>query len=435
MKQTAKEIFLAGVASVLPDKLIRSQVKLTGNKLKVRDSIYDLSTVKNIFVIGAGKASALMASEIENILGNRITAGHIVTKYNHGCKLKYIELSEAGHPVPDQNGLRATHAILKIAHRADEDDLVVCLISGGASALLIDTPPGISLEDIIKVNEVLLKSGADIREVNTIRKHFSKVKGGQLAKAIYPAKIICLILSDVVGDPMDVIASGPTVADTSNFMDAACVIKKYELYKQLPQSTIEYIVRGVAGVVAENPEVYDPCFKNTKNKIIGSNQTALEAASKKAVEKGFETHIITNRLQGDYTRVADFILQTIDQHDHKMDKRPVCLLFGGEPTVQVRGSGLGGRNQHLALYLATKINGKRNVTILCAGTDGTDGPTDVAGAIVDNYTISKALSLGIDPDLYLENADSYAFFNQVEGHIITGSTQTNVMDMMVTLIY
>jgi len=178
-----------------------------------------------------------------------------------------------------------------------------------------------------------------------------------------------------------------------------------------------------------------PCFKNTKNKIIGSNQTALEAASKKAVEKGFETHIITNRLQGDYTRVADFILQTIDQHDHKMDKRPVCLLFGGEPTVQVRGSGLGGRNQHLALYLATKINGKRNVTILSAGTDGTDGPTDVAGAIVDNYTISKALSLGIDPDLYLENADSYAFFNQVEGHIITGSTQTNVMDMMITLIY
>lgn len=435
MKQTAKEIFLAGVTSVLPDKLIRSQVKLTGNILKVRDCTYDLSTIENIFVIGAGKASALMASEIENILGNRITAGHIVTKYNHGCELKYIKLSEAGHPVPDQNGLRATHAILEIARRAEEDDLVICLISGGASALLVDTPPGISLEDIIKVNEVLLKSGADIREVNAIRKHFSKVKGGQLAKAIYPAKIACLILSDVVGNPMDVIASGPTVPDTSSFMDAANIIKKYELYRQLPQSTIKYIVRGAAGIVAENPEVYDPCFKNTKNNIIGCNQTALEAASKKAVEKGFDTHIITNKLQGNYTRVADFILQTIDQHGHKKGKRPVCLLFGGEPTVQVRGNGLGGRNQHLALHLATKIHGKRDVTILCAGTDGTDGPTDVAGAVVDNHTMSKALSSGIDPDLYLENADSYAFFNQVEGHIATGSTQTNVMDLMVTLIH
>ncbi|MCK9508398.1 MAG: glycerate kinase [Pigmentiphaga sp.] len=435
MKQSAKEIFLVGVASVLPDKLIRSQIKLTGDKLQVQHYTYDLNTFKNIFVIGAGKASALMASAIESILGNRITSGHIITKYDHGVELKHIKLSEAGHPVPDQNGLHATSAIIKIAHQAEKDDLVICLISGGASALLIDTPPGIPLEDIVVVNEILLKSGADIREVNIIRKHLSKVKGGQLAKVVFPATILSLILSDVVGDPMDVIASGPTVPDTSSFMDVTGIIKKYELEKRLPQSIIKHIVRGAAGIVTENPKPDDLCFINTNNIIIGSNQTALEAASNEAVEKKFDTHIITNSLQGDYLQVANFILKTIEQYVRQQGKQPVCLLFGGEPTVQVRGNGLGGRNQHLALYLATKIKGKRDITIVCAGTDGTDGPTDVAGAVVDNYTISKALSLDIDPHLYLENADSYAFFNQVGGHIKIGSTQTNVMDLVITLMY
>ena len=435
MRKLAEKIFLAGVDSVLPDKLIHAQMTLSGDVLTICGESYDLRNINHIYVIGAGKAAALMALETERVLGNRITAGHVVTKYDHGCALDIIKLSEAAHPIPDINGLTATREILKIAQQAKQNDLVICLISGGASALLVDTPSEISLDDLRITNELLVKSGANIIEINTIRKHLSAIKGGQLAKIIYPANAVSLILSDVVGDPLDVIASGPTVPDNSSFSDAYTIMKKYLLHKQLPESVTKRLLFGKAGVIPDTPEHTHPCFQTTRNCVLGSNKIALNSAADFALKEGFETYIIADNLQDDYVKVADFILSTMDEYSvNKKNGQPVCLLFGGEPTVQVKGDGLGGRNQHLALYLATKIQNKPDVTILCAGTDGTDGPTDAAGAVVNCTTTKDTKLKGIDASQYLEQADSYHFFSKTGGHIITGSTQTNVMDIIMAII-
>lgn len=434
MNSIAEQIFLAGVAGVLPDQLIRSQVKLNGNILSVAGNNYDLSSIKNIYVIGAGKASALMAKEIEFLLGARITKGHIVVKYGHGCDLKFITIIEAGHPLPDANGVAAAGQILEIARSADERDLVICLISGGASSLLADFPEGSDLNELQQVNELLVKSGAGIKEINTVRKHLSGIKGGQLARAIYPAKAVSLILSDVVGDPLDVIASGPTSYDNSTYADALAVIKAYELENKFPKTMMRHLQDGIAGWHPETPKAGDKVFENIKNLVIGSNNIALNAAADKAQALGFTTHIITDALEEDYTEVADFILTTIERFSNDHKEKPLCLLFGGEPTVKVTGNGLGGRNQHLALYCALKLQGAKGISLLCAGTDGNDGPTDAAGAIVDGTTAEKASSAGIDPQAYLNKADAYHFFEQMGGHILTGSTKTNVMDMMVVLI-
>lgn len=435
MRKLAEKIFLAGVSSVLPDKLIRAQMILSGDVLTICGEAYDLRNINHIYVIGAGKAAALMAQETERILGDRITAGHVVTKYDHGCALQYIGLTEAAHPVPDENGVKATGKITDIARGAKENDLVICLISGGASALLADTPEGISLEDLRITNELLVKSGATIREINIIRKHLSDIKGGQLARLIHPASCVSLILSDVVGDPVDIIASGPTAPDASEHSDAYTITRKYKLDKTLPETVTKRLLLGCAGVIPETPDAFHPCFQTTRNRLLGSNKIALEACSRIATQNGFDTHIITDCLQEDYTLVAGFVIKTIENFlINRKTNQPVCLLFGGEPTVKVNGNGLGGRNQHLALYLATKLENKPGITILCAGTDGSDGPTDAAGAVVDSTTLKTAQDTGTDAIEYLEQNDSYHFFQRVGGHIITGSTQTNVMDVIIVLI-
>lgn len=435
MRKLAEKIFLAGVNSVLPDKLIRAQMTLSGDVLTICGESYDLRNINHIYVVGAGKAAALMAQETEQVLGNRITAGHVVTKYDHGCALQYIGLTEAAHPVPDENGVIAAGKITDIARGAKENDLVICLISGGASALLADTPEGISLEDLRITNELLVKSGATIREINIIRKHLSDIKGGQLARLIHPASCVSLILSDVVGDPIDIIASGPTAPDASEYSDAYAIVRKYKLDKTLPETVTKRLLLGSAGVIPETPDAFHPCFQTTRNRLLGSNKIALEACAQVAVQNGFDTHILTDCLQEDYTRVASLASESIENFlANRKTNQPVCLLFGGEPTVKVNGNGLGGRNQHLALYLATKLENKPGITILCAGTDGSDGPTDAAGAVVDSTTLKTAQATGTDAIAYLGQNDSYHFFQRVGGHIITGSTQTNVMDIMVVLI-
>ena len=433
-RQTAIDIFLAGVESVKPDILIRSYVSVSDNKLRIEKLILDLSVLKNIYVVGAGKASALMAQELESILGSRIFKGRIITKYNHSVLLKYIETTEAGHPIPDENGIKGTKEILSIAQMAGTEDLVICLISGGGSALMTDVPEGCTLEDLITLNDILLKSGASIIEMNCIRKHLSSVKGGLLARAASPARVISLILSDVIGDPLDVIASGPTSPDPTTFADALSVINQYHIENKIPRQILKVLSDGFDGTRPETLKESSNVFFRTTNLIIGTNKLALKTAMDKAESLGYESQIITNTLEGDSADVARYIVEMAKSVKQLISKEKICLLFGGEPTGKVTGKGLGGRNQHLALIAADLLKDTNGITFLSCGTDGTDGPTDAAGAVVDSQTVAHAAILGLDIEQFIENCDSYHYFKDVGGLIETGPTQTNVMDLMIALI-
>jgi len=431
----ADHIFRAGVDCVLPEKLIMRSMKLDDGYLTIGTLKFSLEDIRNIYVIGAGKASALMAAAVEKILGPRITGGHIVVKYGHSCMLKYIDVTEAGHPVPDLNGFKATEEILKIAGNAEESDLVICLLSGGGSALLSDFPDGSSPEEMMIMNDLLVNCGACIKEINAVRKHLSKVKGGQLARKVYPATMVSLILSDVPGNPPDVIASGPTTPDTTSFKQALDVLGKFDLVKSTPAGILDYLNAGEAGIKEETPKQGDPVFEKTYNILIGTNRLALEAACQKAREYNINPVIIDDQLQGDVNTIAEYIIETsLKYKNDKEEIKPVCLLFGGETTVKMTGKGRGGRNQHLALLCASLLDNNRGITILSAGTDGTDGPTDAAGAVVDSFTVRDALLDNIDPKKYLEDFDSYHFFKKAGGQIITGPTMTNVMDIIVAII-
>lgn len=434
-RKMAEEIFKAGTAAVLPDKLIRDQLRIKDTSLMIGELKFDLPSIKNIYVIGAGKASAFMAKEIEAILSNRITEGHVITKYDHGCALKYVKLTEAGHPTPDANGVSGTTEILRIAKKATADDLILCLLSGGGSALMADLPDGAQLDDLIKANQLLVHCGADIAEINTVRKHLSNVKGGQLAKAAQPAQLVSLILSDVTGDPLDIIASGPTVPDKSTFQDALGVLKKFKLEPVMPPALLKRLIEGAAGRILETPKHDDPTFERVQNVIIGNCSMALQAGEKKARDLGLDTKIVTTPLSGDSAlRAKSIVNDALAMQKDPAITRDICLLFGGETTIKVTGSGRGGRNQHLALAVAIELENKPGITLLSAGTDGTDGPTNATGAVVDSQTIPQAKSKRIGATNHLKEFDSYHFFEKVGGHILTGPTKTNVMDLVVVIV-
>jgi glycerate 2-kinase len=431
----AEQIFLAGIESVLPDRLIIKEMTVNNNNLVIGNLKFPLEEIDKIYVIGAGKASAKMAAEVENILGNRIMEGHLAVKYGHSCKLKHIKVSEAGHPVPDSNGYKATKAILKIAGMAGSNDLVICLLSGGGSSLLPDFPECSSPEEMTTVNNLLINSGACIKEINAVRKHLSLIKGGQLARTVYPATLVSLILSDVPGDQLDVIASGPSTPDPTTFQNAIAVLEKFNLMKSVPSGILKYLKEGEKGNRPETPKPGDHVFEKSYNLLIGNNSLALEAAKQKAKEFNLNPVIINCQLQGDVNTVAEYIVETsLKYKESKKENKPVCLLFGGEVTVKMTGKGAGGRNQHLALLSALMLQNNPGITILSGGTDGNDGPTDAAGAVVDSDTIPAAQSKNIDPAKYLKAFDSYHFFKKAEGHIITGPTMTNVMDIIVVIV-
>jgi glycerate 2-kinase len=436
LRASARSIFRFSLRAVDPFYAIKKRVKLVEDNLCIGNSLYRLKNTKRILVIGAGKASAQMALAIENILGPRICKGTVVTKRGYVAPLKRIKLVEGGHPLPDRKGIEGTKRILKLTSNLDENDLVICLISGGGSALLVSPVPGISLEDKKELTDQLLKCGANIKEINTIRKHISQVKGGRLAQLAHPAYVIALILSDVIGNKIDSIASGPTAPDTTTFSDCLKIMQKYKLKDKIPPSIYEHLEKGIEGKIKETPKPGDPIFKKVRNLIIGSNFLALKAAKQKAEDLGFNTMILSRLVSGDTTRAAVRHANLAKGIQEKGDpvSPPACLISGGETTVKIRGEGLGGRNQEFVLAGATKIRGRRNVVMLSVGTDGTDGPTDAAGAICDGKTIKRALQKGFDAKQYLDNNDSYHFFQKLGDLLKTGPTNTNVMDIHLILV-
>jgi hydroxypyruvate reductase len=377
-----------------------------------------------------------MAAAVEGILGERVTRGVVVTKYGHRHATRTIRVHEAGHPVPDAAGLAGAEAILDQVRALAAQDLVLFLISGGGSALSPAPVPGVTLAEKQALTKALLACGADIREMNTIRKHLSRLKGGQLARAAQPARVLSLILSDIVGDPLDAIASGPTAPDPTTYQDALGILDRYRLRGEVPASIRARLEAGARGEVPETPKPDDPLFARVTSVIVGSNIQALEAARAEAGRVGLAPMILSSSIEGetrDVARVHAAIAREIRSTGNPLPP-PACVISGGETTVTLRGSGTGGRSQEFALAAALDIAGLSRVVILAGGTDGTDGPTDAAGAIVDGETCARAAALGLDPRAALQANDSYPFFRALGDLLVTGPTNTNVMDVRLVMV-
>ena len=436
-----ESIYSAAIRAVDPASAVESHVMVQGGELVLMSSgteqqRIDLESFDKIFVVGAGKATSPMAAAVEKLLGSRISSGAICVKYGYGQNLSRISLCEAAHPIPDEKGESGARMIIDILKQAGKNDLVLSLISGGGSALLPLPPDGISLEEKRRTTDLLLKSGASIHEMNAVRKHLSMIKGGNMAVAAYPATVINLMISDVVGDDMDVIASGPFVPDNSRFSDAAAILEKYSLTEKVPGTVMEYILSGVNGTVRENPGADHPAFSGITNMIVASNIQALQAAKSEADRLGYNTMILSSMIEGEtadaamwHTRVAREVRMSGNPV-----KAPACIISGGETTVTIKGDGLGGRNMEFALCSAMYLEGTDGIYAASVGTDGTDGPTDAAGAVADSDTVRRAADMGIDTLAYANNNDSYNFFKRLGDLVITGPTNTNVMDVRIMLI-
>jgi glycerate-2-kinase len=437
LKELGLKIVNSAIQAVKPDRLIQKKVVLKANHLTIEKQTFDLDKFEKIFIVGTGKASALMAREMENLLKDRIFYGVVCVKYGHSAPCRKVRIQEAAHPVIDENGLQATAQILQTVKGAGEKDLVICLLSGGGSALLEYLPEGISLQDLQTVFKLLLESGANIEEMNVVRRHLSQVKGGQLAREIYPATCLSLILSDVIGDPLESIASGPTAPDPSTFQDAWEILDKYKLTDRLPETIHQHLEAGLQRKIEDTVKAGDPVFDKVHNFIIGSNLGSLKAAEKTARSAGFNTLILNTRIQGEareIARVCAAIAQELNDREIPL-KLPACVLMGGETTVTIRGKGKGGRNQELALaaMMAMK-NVKADYLIVSCGTDGTDGPTDAAGGFASSEILGNAEKLGLNPAKFLEQNNAYPFLEKTSGLIKTGPTGTNVMDIIAVLV-
>ena len=372
-----------------------------------------------------------MAAAVEEVVDGRVPVeGTVTVRYGHVAPTRHVTIREAGHPVPDAAGVDGTRAIVRALAGLGEDDLVVCVISGGGSALLT-LPDGISLQELQSATHLLLRSGASIGEINIVRKHLDAVKGGGLARLVRPARLLTLVLSDVVGNPLDAIASGPTVPDTSTFADAAAVFDRYRLWDELPSGVAARIRAGVAGQVPDTPKAGDPIFERCETVVVGSNLQACQAAADTATALGYQSQVLTTYVEGEAREVGHVLaalLREVNASGHPLP-RPCVLVAGGETTVTIRGSGLGGRNQELALAAAFSLRDVPNVLLASVGTDGNDGPTDAAGACVDGTTLQRAAARGIDAERALADNNSYPFFDTLGDLIRTGPTNTNVNDV------
>ena len=435
MKRDAMDIYQSALSAVDPQIAVKRVMTVKENTMQVGNRRYDLSQMAHIYVVGAGKANGAMAKAVEDLLAEHITEGAITVKYGHLKKLRRIKTTEAGHPVPDQRGVAGTRKIVDLLTRANERDLVISLISGGGSALMPLPVDGVSLTDKKKVTDLLLRCGATIEELNAMRKHLSRIKGGQMARLAFPATVVNMMLSDVIRDAIDVIASGPCAPDMSTYRACDRIIEKYRLSEKLPRSVVDHIRQGVSGTVPETPKPGDPVFDRVQNVVIANNTLAVKGAEKKARELGYRTLVLSTSITGETREVAHVhgaIAREIHATAHPI-KAPACILSGGETTVTIRGSGLGGRNQEFALTAALDIHALDRTVVLSAGTDGTDGPTDAAGAFADSTTVARAKHMGLDPHDYLNRNDSYHFFHRLGDLLITGPTHTNVMDVRIIL--
>ncbi|MGD8833911.1 MAG: glycerate kinase [Desulfobacteraceae bacterium] len=436
LRQDAETIFHAALKAVSPSNAMRRYCSRRNDRLLIGDRSFEIGAYRNIWIVGAGKATAAMAQVMEDLLGENIDGGLISVKYDHTAPLQAIDTIEAGHPIPDAPGQSAASKILALAQKAGKNDLVIVLLSGGGSSLLPLPIQGITLEEKQETSNILIGCGATIHEINAIRKHISAIKGGRLAQAAYPATVATLILSDVVGDDLDVIASGPTVPDSSTFRQCEEIIQRYDLSHRLPRSVVTHISNGAAGIIAETPKPTDDLRHHLHHQIVGSNTDAIAAAAAKAKALGYHTLILSSRMEGETRTVAQVhgaIAREILASRHPLPS-PACLLSGGETTVTLRGDGVGGRNQEFALAAALDIRNRELIVVLSGGTDGTDGPTDAAGAISDHTTIERGKKAGLDYRQHLENNDAYPFFKELKDLLITGPTQTNVMDLHIILV-
>jgi glycerate 2-kinase len=426
----------AAVKAVDPKQIIKSKMLLKGSILHVDGYTFDLKKFKNIYVVGGGKASGSMAEALETVLGEKITGGLVNVPRGSKNKTAIIRLHEASHPIPDNSGVEGTKHMLEIAEKAEENDLIICLISGGGSSLMPLPKDGITMEDKRKITEALLKCGATINEINTVRKHISDFKGGWLAKKAYPATVLNLILSDVLGDPLDFIASGPTVPDSTTFGDAIKVLKKYGLWENTPESIRRVLLNGEKGLIPETPKVGDEAFKKVFNVVIGNNRDASTAACKTLKSEGLNALLLTSLLEGEARHVGTVLASLALEIavSGNPAPKPAAIIAGGETTVIVTGKGKGGRNQEIALSAALKIRGLNGVAVASLSTDGVDGPTDAAGAIADGKTIARAEALGLRAEEFLADNNSYNFFSKLDDLIFTGPTGTNVNDVSVVIV-
>ncbi len=421
----------ADAGNAVRDHLSRSRKFISVSGVRLEIERFD-----RIFLLSVGKAAVPMAAAVEEILGDFLDRGLVVTKQGHlGSRLHRCTVFEAGHPIPDEAGENASQSVQALLRELNARDLLLVAISGGASALLAAPAPDVSLAAKQKTTDLLLRAGADIYDLNTVRKHLSYLKGGRLASLASPATVVGLLLSDVIGDAVDVIGSGPTAADGSTFEDALTVLTRFGLLSKVPRTIRVHLERGASGVLGETPKPGDPIFQNVQNVVIGSNRLALEAAAREAKQLDYSTLILSSSIEGETREIASMhaqILREVVASGNPLPP-PACILSGGETTVAIRGTGKGGRNQEFALAAAQGISGVPNVAVLSIGTDGTDGPTDAAGAFVTGNTMKRAAARKLNLLDHLARNDSYPFFDALGDLIRTGPTGTNVMDLHVML--
>jgi glycerate 2-kinase len=439
LRAEAAKVWTAALKAVDPVTAVRKIVKRDKCVLHINRRRLDLGRFRKVWVLGAGKAAASMGQAVEKILGGYIAGGILVTKYGHSLPLKRLEIVEAGHPLPDANSVAAAARICALAEdRIENDDLVLCLLSGGASALLVSPAKGITFEDKLECTRLLLNGGADIRELNAVRKHLSGIKGGGLARLLAPAKVVSLILSDVVGDDVGTIASGPTAPDPTTFGDCIGILQKLQLLDHIPAAARQRFELGAAGQIEETPKASDPVFRESETVIVGSSAQACTAAAQSARRLGYHVLVLTSRLEGDNGEAARFHMSVAGEivfHGRPL-RRPACIISGGETTVRVAGKGKGGRNQEFALHCVRQLARLPAPCLVASlGTDGTDGPTDAAGAFADNTTLTRSLKYGAGfLEESLSDNDSSTFFKRLDDLILTGPTRTNVMDLHIVMV-